>query len=108
MLLFFHTNIKGVVSLVNEIILNDTSIRIEKYKEELENGLHKIIIEFKVTSEEYHDTTVLLYEGSFDVKVPETGLAFRGTIQQYSTSVTNLYEKGQVGIFTLTLLEVKN
>ncbi|MBS4215264.1 MULTISPECIES: DUF3219 family protein [Neobacillus] len=94
--------------MVNEIILNDTSIRVEKYNEEIENGLHKIDIEFKVMSEEYHDTTVLLYEGSFDVKVPETGLVFRGTIQQYSTSITNLYEKGQVGIFTLTLLELKN
>ncbi|WP_423797964.1 DUF3219 family protein [Neobacillus sp. SAB-20_R2A] len=94
--------------MVNEIILNNTSIRVDKYKQKLENGLHKIVIEFKVTSEEYHDTAVLLYEGSFDVKVPETGLAFKGTIQQYSTSVTNLYEKGQVGIFALTLLEVKN
>jgi hypothetical protein len=93
--------------LVREVILNDTPIQVEDYIEETENGLHKISINFKVTSEEYHDVTTLLYEGSFDVKVPERGLAFRGNIQQYTTSVTNLYEKGQVGDFNLCLLEVK-
>ncbi|XJZ27582.1 DUF3219 family protein [Bacillota bacterium Lsc_1132] len=94
--------------MVKEIILNDTLIHVDNYKEETENGLQKIFIDFKVTSEEYHDITTLLYEGTFNVKVPERGLAFRGNIQQYSTSFTNLYEKGQVGDFKLSLLEVKN
>ncbi|MCQ6280880.1 DUF3219 family protein [Bacillus sp. EB600] len=93
--------------MVREVILNDTPIQVDDYKEETENGLLKISIHFKVTSEEYHDVTTLLYGGSFDVKVPETGLAFRGSIQHYSTSVTNLYEKGQVGDFNLCLLEAK-
>lgn len=58
------------------------------------NKLHKISIEFKVSREDYHDVTTLLYEGTFDIRVNEKGLTFRGTIQQYSTSVTNLYIKG--------------
>lgn len=94
--------------MVHEIILNDRVIPVDHYTEETTNDLHKICIDFKVTSEEYHDITTLLYEGTFTVKVPETGLVFRGTIQQYSTSFTNLYEKGQVGDFSLCLLEVKN
>lgn len=93
--------------MVKEIILNDTHIHLDFYNEEKENDLHKIAVQFKVTSEEYHDITTLLYEGTFDVKVPEKDLAFRGNIQQYSTSVTNLYKKGQAGDFKLCLLEVK-
>lgn len=93
--------------MVKEILLNDTAIRLENYKEEIKNGLHNITIDFKVTSEEYHDIAVLLYEGTFDVQVPERDLAFTGTIQQYSTSITNLYEKGQVGDYHVSLLEVK-
>lgn len=94
--------------MVKEIILNDTLIYVDNYKEETENGLHKIFIDFKVSSDEYHDITTLLYEGNFNVKVPERGLAFRGNIRKYSTSFTNLYEKGQIGDFSLCLLEVKN
>ena len=83
-------------------------IHVDNYKEETVNGLYKITIDFKVSSEEYHDITTLLYKGIFDVKIPERDLSFRANIQQYSTSVTNLYEKGQVGEFQLSLLEVKN
>jgi hypothetical protein len=92
--------------LVNEIILSDRILKVEKYEEEKINGLHKITIDFKVTSEDYHDVAVLLYEGTFDVKVPSQNLSFRGTIQEYSTSITNLYEKGNVGDYHLSLLEV--
>ena len=60
--------------MVNEIILNETSIKVYKYDEETENGLNKISVEFKVTSEEYHDITTLLYKGTFNVKVPERDL----------------------------------
>ncbi|RKJ62383.1 DUF3219 family protein, partial [Butyricicoccus sp. 1XD8-22] len=48
------------------------------------------------------------YEGSFNVKVEERNIAFRGTIQNYSTSITNLYEKGQVADYKLSLVEVKH
>ncbi|MFD0824308.1 DUF3219 family protein [Neobacillus sp. M.A.Huq-85] len=94
--------------MIKEIILFDTVIHVDNYKEETVNGLYKITIDFKVSSEEYHDITTLLYKGIFDVKIPERDLSFRANIQQYSTSVTNLYEKGQVGEFQLSLLEVKN
>jgi Protein of unknown function (DUF3219) len=93
--------------MVNEIVLNETTIKVNKYDEEKEGHLHKISIEFNVTSEDYHDITTLLYKGTFDVKVPARDLSFRASIQQYSTSFTNLYIKGQVGEFKLQLLEVK-
>ncbi|MBM7610697.1 hypothetical protein JOD29_004029 [Lysinibacillus composti] len=93
--------------MVKEIVLNDTVIQLENYKEETVNNLRKVVLDFKVTSEDYHDIAVLLYEGTFNVKVPERNLAFRGTIQQYSTSITNLYEKGEVGDYHVCLLEVK-
>jgi hypothetical protein len=105
-IIFIGTN-KGDDFLVKEIILNDTLIQLEHFKEENENGLHKISVQFKVTSEAYHEITTLLYKGIFDVKVPEKDLSFKGSILQYSTSVTNLYEKGQVGDFKVSLLEVK-
>lgn len=93
--------------LVKEIQINDTIINVDYFKEEKVNDLHKITVYFKVSSEEYHDVTTLLYKGTFDVNIPERELVFKGTIQEYSTSVTNLYEKGQTGDFKLTLLEVK-
>ncbi|BDH60411.1 hypothetical protein MTP04_05410 [Lysinibacillus sp. PLM2] len=94
--------------MVKEILLNDRVIPVESYIENHENGLYKIDIKFKVTSEDYHDIAVLLYEGSFNVKVAERNLAFRGTIQNYSTSITNLYEKDQVADYKLSLVEVKH
>ncbi|QDI90136.1 DUF3219 family protein [Salicibibacter halophilus] len=93
--------------MVNEILLNEYTINVESYEEEKVDGLYKITIEFKVTSEEYHAITTLLYEGTFDVNVPERELMFRGTIQQYFTSITNLYIEGQVGDYTLKLIEVQ-
>lgn len=92
---------------MNEIILDETAIKVYKYEEERVNTLNKITVDFKVTSEEYHDITTLLYKGTFDVKVPERDLSLRASIYQYSTSFTNLYIKGQVGDFKLVLLEVK-
>lgn len=92
--------------MISEIFLDDRLFKVTKYEEVTMGGLHKVTVEFKVTSEEYHDVTTLLYKGTFDVKVPVNGLAFKGTIHEYSTSITNLYEKGQVGVFHLSLLEV--
>ena len=94
--------------MVNELILNDTAIKLDHYDEEKINNLYRITVTFKVTSADYHDITTLLYKGSFDVKIPERKLTFRGAIQQYSTSVTNLYEKDQVGEYKLSLLETSH
>jgi hypothetical protein len=94
--------------LENEIILDDTVIPIDQYIEEIINGLRRISVKFKVTSDQYHGITTLLYKGIFVVKVPKRELTFKGTIDQYSTSITNLYEKGKVGEFSLSLLEVES
>lgn len=95
-------------TMIKEIILDDTFIKVNHYESIKVNDLHLISVIFNVTSEDYHDIAVLLYKGTFDVKVPEQDLAFKGSIHQYSTSITNLYEKGQVGEYKLSLLEVQN
>lgn len=92
--------------MVKEIYLNNRLIPLEHYQEEQVDGLHKISIDFKVTSEDYHDVAVLLYEGTFDVSVPELELSFRGTIHHYSTSITDLYIEGQIANYKLVLMEV--
>jgi hypothetical protein len=99
--------------MVTEVILNEVPIKVTGYQKEVVNDkktgneLHKIRFDFKVRSgEEYHKITTLLYEKTFDVKVPENNLEFRGTIHNYSTSITNLYQENAVGDFKLELIEV--
>ena len=94
-----------MIILVNEIILNNYSISVKDYEEKKTKDGDLIFVTFDVTSEDYHDVTTLLYEGTFYVKIPERNREFQGTIQEYSTSITNLYEKGNVGEFKLSLLE---
>ncbi|MER2030453.1 MAG: DUF3219 family protein [Solibacillus sp.] len=94
--------------MVSKIILDERAIQLNSYKEEKVNGLYKVSVIFDVTSKEYHDIATLLYNGTFDVKIPEIDIMFRGTIYNYSTSITNLYEKDQVGQYKLTLVEVKD
>lgn len=93
--------------MANVIILDDRPIALNKLELIQVDGLQRISTEFNVTSEEYYDVATLLYKGEFEVKVPANQLAYRGKIVEYSTSVTNLYEGGKVGIFRLVLLEVK-
>ncbi|HWO96642.1 MAG TPA: DUF3219 family protein [Bacillus sp. (in: firmicutes)] len=100
--------------MVTEVRLNNVPIEIRGYEEEVivdsktGSERYKINFEFKVRSgKEYHDITTLLYKGIFDVKVPERGLEFRGTIYNYSTSITNLYKENAVGDFKLELREVR-
>ena len=94
--------------MVSKIILNDRIIHLCSYEEEKVNGLYKVSVIFNVTSEDYHDIATLLYNGTFDVTILEKELMFRGTIYNYSTSITNLYEKDQVGEYKLTLVEEKD
>ena len=94
--------------MVNKIVLDDRIIQVFSYEEVKINERYRIAVMFNVTSEEYHDITSLLYKGTFDVIVPEKDISFRGTIYNYSTSITNLYEKNQVGQYSLTLIEVKD
>ncbi|MDR4886243.1 DUF3219 family protein [Fredinandcohnia sp. QZ13] len=93
--------------MVTEIYLNEYKLNVTNYYEETKNHLLLVKVEFKVSSEDYHDITTLLYKGNFDLKVPERNIACKVIIQEYSTSITNLYEKDQVGDFTLTLLETR-
>ncbi|MFC3883618.1 DUF3219 family protein [Bacillus songklensis] len=111
--LLFLLGIRGDGDMVTEVMLNDVHIKVTGYQEEVMkskktgNELHKISFDFKVRSgEEYHKITTLLYEKTFDVKVPENNLEFRGTINHYSTSITNLYKENAVGDFKLELIEV--
>ncbi|UTR13042.1 YkvR family protein [Evansella sp. LMS18] len=94
--------------MVNKIILDNRTIETDKYEQKTtENGLLQVTVDFKVSHEDYHEITTLLYKGVFDVEVPERGLAFKGKIANYSTSVTNLYEKGNLGNFHLSLIEAQ-
>jgi hypothetical protein len=96
-----------VLVLVKEIVLDGFPIEIRKFEHSREHGLRIVSVEFPVTSERYHDVTTLLYKGEFDINISGYP-SFRGKVVEYSTSVTNLYESGQVGQFKLALLEVKN
>ncbi|SES24493.1 DUF3219 family protein [Salipaludibacillus aurantiacus] len=93
--------------MVKTLILNNRSIDLEDYEEKTENGRTMVSVHFKVTHEDYHDITTLLYNGPFNVEVPERNLTFKGSIASYASSVTNLYEKGSVGNFKLSLIEVQ-
>lgn len=88
-------------------MIDDRPIHVHRYCDETVGDLFQVWVEFKVTSEEYHDITTLLYKEKFQIKVPEKDIHFHGKIQQYSTSVTNLYEKGNVADFKLCLREMK-
>jgi hypothetical protein len=70
-----------------------------------QRDLHKIIFDFKVTSNDYHDIAVLLYEMDFHIRVPEKNLDFSASIANYSTSITNLYHEGEVADYHLELIE---
>lgn len=61
--------------------------------------------DFKVTHDDYHDVTTLLYKNDFIVKIPDQNLEFPAVINNYSTSITNLYKEGAVGDFKLELIE---
>ncbi|WP_405099557.1 DUF3219 family protein [Oceanobacillus sp. FSL H7-0719] len=70
-----------------------------------EEELRRISFDFNVDSDAYHEITTLLYKNDFLVKVPEKELEFPAVIHNYSTSITNLYVEGNVGEFSLELIE---
>lgn len=91
--------------------INDTEIHALNFKEEVSNKpnseqpIRKVSFDFKVTSEEYHDIAVLLYEMNFQIRVPAQNLEFDASISNYSTSITDLYKPGQVADYYLELVE---
>ncbi|PLR66822.1 DUF3219 family protein [Bacillus sp. UMB0893] len=96
--------------MTDTVLLNHTEIKPYSFKHEVVvkegRALHKITLDFKVKSSEYHEITTLLYNQNFKVNVPGVNLAFQGTISNYITSLINLYEEGAVGDFHLELIEV--
>jgi len=96
---------KGFDLLVTKVMLNERLFLVNEFKKSTSKNGDIISFTFEVKSEDYHDVTTLLYEGKFLVELPEKDEKFTGTIQEYSTSVTNLYESGNVGVFKLSLLK---
>lgn len=91
---------------LEKIYLNEVPILVSELKEEKINGLNKLSIVFPVTSKEYHDITVLLYKQEFNVFIPTSNITFYGKIVQFYTTITDLYKEGNIGEFTLSLLEI--
>ena len=97
--------------MITQIHLNDQPFDALNFSQESitdsssQKSRWKIIFDFKVTSESYHDVAVLLYEMEFHVRIPEKALDFQAVISNYSTSVTNLYLDGQVADYHLELIE---
>ncbi|MCM3439572.1 DUF3219 family protein [Metabacillus halosaccharovorans] len=91
--------------MVTKVYLNDTPISITKYEEKSVNNLIQLSVEFLVTSNDYHDITTLLYKNAFHVKIPERNITFHGVINNYSTSLTNLYKENQLSTFSLQIIE---
>lgn len=89
------------------VYLNNRLFEAIQFTEESlkEPDRQKIMLDFKVTSEDYHDVAVLLYEMDFHVRVPEKNLDFQASITNYSTSVTNLYLGDEVADYHLELTE---
>lgn len=85
--------INGQVFEGKQVVLDET------------DGKKQVAFSFDVTSETYHDITTLLYKNDFQVNIPEKSLSFPAAIQEYSTSTTNLYEKGNTSEFYLKLCE---
>ncbi|WP_047980354.1 DUF3219 family protein [Ornithinibacillus contaminans] len=98
--------------MTTTVVINELSIEAEELEltivEKKGKHIHQLAIDFHVTHDHYHEVTVELYKNDFLVKIPDKQVVFRGTIQTYLTSITNLYEKGAVGKFTLVLLETAN
>ncbi|TFJ92687.1 DUF3219 family protein [Lentibacillus salicampi] len=90
--------------IINHMEINASDVHSDMVSR---NGkeLAKIRFHFQVTHETYHDMTTLLYKNDFIVKVPDKNLEFPAIITNYSTSITNLYEPGTVGDFSLELTE---
>lgn len=88
------------------IQINDYTIDAQHVKIKRDSR-YKVNFEFLVNHDTYHEITTLLYKNDFTVKIPEKNITFEAIITNYSTSITNLYEKDAVGTFVLELSEKK-
>ena len=95
--------------LLNEILIEAENFYTDYITNKTTNEKLRVIgFTFKVTSQDYHKITTLLYENDFIINVPEENLVFSGIIGSYSTSLTNLYHENEVGEFKLELVEKGN
>ncbi|WP_102028416.1 DUF3219 family protein [Salirhabdus sp. Marseille-P4669] len=85
---------------INDYEIHPYDLKLDKIDDRKFLTLH-----FKVTHENYHDITTLLYKNDFIVKIPKKDIAFQANIANYSTSITNLYEEGNIGDYKLVLKE---
>jgi hypothetical protein len=84
MLPFPYQLMGNAEEMTYSVFLNKTEIKPYFLKEELaENGVQRVTMDFKVHSVNY-----------------------KGTITNYTASLTNLYEKDAIGDFHLELLEI--
>lgn len=91
--------------MTKRILINDYPIETEVLEVSIKSAQKKVSLVFQVTHADYHDITTLLYQNDFTVDIPEQQLRFPAVIQNYSTSIDNLYQENAVGIFRLELTE---
>lgn len=91
--------------MTKRILINDYPIEAEELEVSIKSAQKKVSLVFQVTHTDYHDITTLLYQNDFMVDIPEQQLRFPAMIQNYSTSIDNLYQENTVGIFRLELIE---
>ncbi|WP_067726602.1 DUF3219 family protein [Oceanobacillus damuensis] len=94
----------NITVMINELTIDATDLHVESVNVN-GNEFKKVRFDFKVASEDYHEITTLLYKNDFNVKIPEKNIEFPAVINNYSTSITNLYEADAVGDFILELIE---
>ncbi|GAB4075166.1 YkvR family protein [Barrientosiimonas marina] len=90
--------------MINDMAIEAFNVKLDTITEK-ERERTRVNFSFHVTHDTYHDITTLLYQNDFTIKMPEKDLAFPAVITTYSTSITNLYEPGNVGEFKLELTE---
>lgn len=88
-----------------QLLIDDYSIQVDQYQVDTRAGRTYLSVDFKVTHEQYHDITTLLYKNDFKIDMPSEDLEFDAMIQTFWTSFTNLYKEGAIGDFHLELIE---
>lgn len=90
---------------INDLIIDDVSNFRQQVLDSENGGRRLIQFDFKVHSDDYHRITTELYKNEFLVRVPEYNLEFNAVIQNYYTSITDLYVEDAIGEFSLALVE---
>src|SRR5699024_3021696 len=67
--------------------------------------LQKVSFDFQVTSTDYHNVTTALDANDFSVSVPVKNLDFSAVIDNYGSSITDVYDEGNLRVFHLELIE---